>query len=502
MMADGEGEVDSVNAAMDRSKWPHNRLLRVVQYTEALAILAGAEQQRRVRAWSLDCEAFYRMVGRQRRELWRNAMLLPSGVQLDERCCFGDASAATKCARVSNLLVAEVRKALARFDAAHPTRDPAWLEWQQRRRELAISLNGSVEEWSSLNWFGMYVDDGLGGSADDLLYELSGAAVCDGGGEQQRRAAAHFDVARAVLQRFGWESAPSKEVPPCTELTALGVDVSLADGRLRLERRKRLRYVAAIDATLEARRVSFKAFRELLGRLEFAAGCFPPARQYMHALWRAARAKYRLANGYIMLSPSVRFELEWWRAEMLCAVHPGVPLAQPDPMPEVGKGSAAIYADAAGGGGVMAWAVRGAELLYVVDFVSPEDVELFGLRIADLEMLASTWGLVTLAPELSSSIVSFTDNTVVLAALRRLSTKAEGEAFPALLRRRTLWLAANDYVEAAARVTSANNRWADLGSRGRVAEACAEAEALGLQPRQLEIPADWRDLTWLWRERA
>ena len=35
---------------------------------------------------ALDCKAYYRIVGRQRRELWRNAVFLEDGVQLDERC--------------------------------------------------------------------------------------------------------------------------------------------------------------------------------------------------------------------------------------------------------------------------------------------------------------------------------------------------------------------------------------------------------------------------------
>ena len=37
-------------------------------------------------------------------------------VQLDERCCFGDTSAATKCAWISNLVVWRVRCAFQAVD--------------------------------------------------------------------------------------------------------------------------------------------------------------------------------------------------------------------------------------------------------------------------------------------------------------------------------------------------------------------------------------------------
>ena len=145
----------------------------------------------------------------------------------------------------------------------------------------------------------------------------------------------------------------------------------------------------------------------------------------------------------------------------------------------------------------MAWAVRGDELLYMVEHVSEEDREKYGLRIAELELLASTWGLVSLAPLLTTSVVSFTDNTVALAAMRRLSTRAEGEALPAMLRRRTRWIMERGVVEAAARITSENNRWADLGSRGAVEVACSEARRLGLRPRRVYVPRAWRKLSWL-----
>ena len=94
-------------------------------------------------------------------------------------------------------------------------------------------------------------------------------------------------------------------------------------------------------------------------------------------------------------------------------------------------------------------------------------------------------------------MVSFTDNTVALSAMRRLSTRADAPAMAAVIRRRTQWLLEHAVVEAAERITSANNVWADWGSRGRVRDVCAAAERLGMAATRVEIPADWRDLGWL-----
>ena len=234
-----------------------------------------------------------------------------------------------------------------------------------------------------------------------------------------------------------------------------------------------------------------------MGRLEFAAQCYPLGRQFMHALWRASRARYRFADGSIRIGESAREELRWWACELRSEEHRGVPLASPDPMPPVGDGAGAIYADACGEGGFAAWTIVGRELLYIEGLVAPEAMESHGLGIAELELLASTWGLVALAPSLPPAVVSFTDNTVALSAMRRLSARADGPAMAAVIRRRTQWLLEHGVIEAAERITSENNTWADWGSRGRGDEMRAAAIALGLTPRHVEIPPPWGDLDWL-----
>ena len=218
--------------------------------------MEGGQARRRARAWSLDCEAFYRVVGRQRAELWRNGIWLPDGVQLDERCCFGDASAATKCSRISNFLVFHIRKALDEFDSLHPTQDTRWMEWQRQRAVTAAAageMSDEVKRHSALFWIGMFIDDQMAGSADDLLFDLEGKAVCAASGEQQRRAKAHFELARQVLERFGWNSSESKECPPTLTITVLGVEIIMQENRWRISGDKRSRYAEQAKAMATSR---------------------------------------------------------------------------------------------------------------------------------------------------------------------------------------------------------------------------------------------------------
>ena len=51
-----------------------------------------------VKAAALDAVAYYKQFGRQMRELHRNCAVTAEGFVVDERCCFGSAADATKCA--------------------------------------------------------------------------------------------------------------------------------------------------------------------------------------------------------------------------------------------------------------------------------------------------------------------------------------------------------------------------------------------------------------------
>ena len=158
-----------------------------------------------------------------------------------------------------------------------------------------------------------------------------------------------------------------------------------------------------------------------------------------------------------------------------------------------------VYADASEGG-FSAWAlcddgvVRGVADVWAA-------AESASMIIAELELLASTLGLVALAPWLPLDVVSFTDNTVAEAAMRRLSTRTP--IMQAVARRRTCWMQAEGRVEVARRITSKANLWADIGSRpelGGWREVARQAAALGYPAELIAVPQGWRDIEGLLQE--
>ena len=480
----GGAAVDSVNGGMDRAAWPANRLVRVREYAEAAGAMQGAAQQRHTRLWSLDCEAFYRAVGRQRSELWRNGVWGLDGATLDGRCCFGDASAATKCSRISNYLVFQMRAALEAFDARHPTRDREWVEWQQQRRSAGVDAH--------LFWVAMYVDDSVASSADDLVFDAAGQEVCSAEGVQRRRAECHFEVARAAIERYGWVSSPGKEQHPAATVDALGVHMDLKTATMRLSADKCERYGAHVQQVLASATCARASYERLVGRLQFAAQCFPYGRQHMHACWRVMRSAFRLRGDAVLISGEARRELRWWVEHLGAAVISGVPLASVR-MPPIGAGCAAVYADASTSGGFMAWTVRDGTLLFAEGAWTAEEQQHLG--IAELELLASTFGIVAFERWLPRCVVSFTDNTVAQAAMRAAAVRSAGMQH--IVAARSQWLMERGIAEAARRITTTANLWADWGSRGQMERVLAQAEQLQLPWRRCVVPAAWRDvLAW------
>ena len=479
--------VDSLNGAMRREEWPHNRLMRIYEFSAGAAILetSGA----RVELWGLDVRAYYRAFGRQSGELWRTAFVDASGFTLDERCCFGSAADACKCARVSNYLAWQTLKALRAVDAQYPSREPHVLAWQAERRRLGREAGASEEEietqWAALHTFGFYIDDGAGASIADRVCRADGSPVMRDG-VWLRRSQLHFEAAKGVLRRFGLESAPNKEQPPALEIVSLGIEMDLKAGRMRVSEDKRRKYAAKAEAMAGLKSCSREEMVALLSRLQFAASCYPRGRQWLHAPWRAVRAQWRLANGNVLITKAVSRSLRKWAQELSLERHEGVPLASRTALPW-GDGVCAVYADASGEQGWMAWTVHQGELLFA-DGVWDDAVR--ELPICDKELLASTWGLVALAPESGArQVMSFTDNTVAQAAMRTQTPSAAAMAH--LVERRSEWLLENGCLESVHRITSKANLWADMGSRGETGGVLLQALALGYKPRRVYVEEKW-----------
>ena len=491
-LEDGRGGyVSSLNDSMERHRWPQCRLMRVAQFAESAAVMRASGAP--VALWGLDCEAFYRTMGRQRSQLWHNAMAVEGGFQIDERCCFGSAADAVKCVRVSNFIAHHVRLELDAVDRRYPSRDPLIQSWLERRAEVAAEAEVEAGEFARCSATGIYIDDLTAVSFADEVSDAAGVPLLRNGGPVTR-AQLHFEAAKRVLARFGFTSAPIKEQPPSHRLVALGVELDVDEGWMRLDGAKRKRYLKRVREALEKKSMGRAEYLQLLGRLQFAATCYPKARQWMHAAWRVARARFRLSDGKVPITLKVKEDLKRWEEALDAVVVPNVPLAtvrSVKPADEPGAG--AIYADASGSIGWGAWTLLDDEVIVVVGEWSEEELD---LGIAEKELYASTAGLVTLQRETRwTDVTSFTDNMVALAAMR--SCAPSTPRLQALVAARLEWMSEESVLEAAERVGSKSNLWADLLSRGRLHDVRQQATALGLRLRVVTAADEWQSLDWL-----
>jgi hypothetical protein len=493
MVEDGEGGyVSSINGSMARDRWPHNTLPRAAKTGEAAAILCSSGAP--VKLWGLDCDAYYRRFGRQRAELWRNAAVMAEGFQLDERCCFGSAADATKCARCSNLLAHATKRALRAVDAAHPTRDPQVLAWLAERKRAAVESGCSEaeasERYESLHAFSVYIDDGTGASIDDLLFSADGTPVMRDG-RQLRRAQLHFETAIATLKEFGHLSSAGKEQPPSDKVESLGLEINLAEDRMRILGRRRKSYAEKAEALVKAGTCERSELVSVLSKLLFAASCYPAGRPWLDAAWRVARARFNTSGDTVVLSKAAKAGLSRWARTLRGEMADGVPLAHAA-FPAFGSaGCGAIYADASGREGWCAWTVAEDELLITSGAWSSDEVADESFLICEKELLASTLGLIALAPLAQLQFIySFTDNTNAEAAMRRLAPRTQ--RMREMVAARSAWMRERGMFESAERISTHANLWADLGSRSAVDEAIDQAAALGLRVRVVDAPEGWR----------
>jgi hypothetical protein len=223
---------------------------------------------------------------------------------------------------------------------------------------------------------------------------------------------------RDTLRRFGHSSKPSKEQPPATAIELLGVSIDLLADTVRLTDGKRSRYAALAESAAQRTSLKLREHQRLLGRLQFAAQCYPRGRQWLHAALRVSKACFRLDGGCVPVTSRVRADQRRWVAELRREEHEGVPLACVRAVAAAGEpGTCSIYADASGSIGWAAWTVHEGDLLLTGGVWSEAVRE--GLLICEKELFASSAGLATLAAACGATDVwSFTDNANALAAMR------------------------------------------------------------------------------------
>ena len=492
----GAGRAVSVNAAIDRSEWPTVAMPRPMQIAGAAAVLLSSGGP--VQLWGCDCEAYYRKVGRQRAEIYRNCLWVRGGFVVDPREQFGDASAAVKCVRLTGLIVKEIHREMRIVDEDYPPREGWVLRWLKERPK-------GIAGRSDLGFFGMFVDDGAGGSIDDDLYRTDGAPVVGIGpdelglegawrGRQLRRSEMHFMHAMIGLHRLGEVSEASKEQRPSGRLEALGCVLTLGDRRVRLSESKRARYAEeAAEVAAGADTCDFQRLEEITHKLLYASTVYPSGRQWLHCLFRALKARYMLRRKEtVPVSRKMREALWLWEAELRRPGHAGVPLASPTSFPRAGEpGTTVTYSDASGDHGFGAWAWKGGrKVVYTCERWGARELGLH-INVKELvAMAASTEAFIEVWSD-TTHVCEFTDNTCAEWAAHNATPRTKG--MQDVMARRVAGLMARGVHTRVARVATTENVWADWLSRaGGEAKFLAQAAAMGIEVEKIAAAEWWR----------
>ena len=499
-MAVEGGPATSVNDAIDRSGWPYVPMVRPRDSAEAMAILLSSGEE--VLAWGWDGEAYYRKVGRQRAEVYRNCLWVLAGFVVDEREQFGDASAAVKCVRMSNLIAFAVRRAMAEVDACFPPRGERLRRWLRERPPLAA-------EGSQLGTFSLFVDDSSAASINDGLYEAGehGEEVLGVGPDTQHcteaerwrgrhlhRAQMHYSASIAVLHRMGHLSEASKEQHPSEEgMVNLGMDYDLKGRRMRLTDTKRGEYA---ERALEAAGQSVcprVEYESVLHKLLYAASAFPMGRQWLHCLFRGQKASFRTKYGGVPLSARMRKAMLQWKAELTRPSHAGVPMAARKGFPAPGDAGVLVsYSDASGTHGYGAWTFAEGKVLYTCGEWD-EEARAAHINAKELmAMAASTESMLVRVPS-ATHVREFTDNTTAEWAAHRMAPKVA--PLQCIMERRAHGLRQYGAYTWVSRIGTKENVWADLLSRaGGEPLFLAMVQELGLEAEWLPTGEGWMRL--------
>ena len=367
-------------------------------------------------------------------------------------------------------------------------------------RQAAAAESGcfpeeSARRFSSLFHVSVYIDDATGASLDDLLFGADGSPIIEDG-VHVRRASKHFQLAIQALKDFGVASSRRKEQPPAVSVESLGLEIDLEEDRMRILPSRRRSYVKAIAALLEQKSCPVDDLRSVLGKLLFAAACFPRGRRWLDPIWRLTHVKFRTHDGSVILSRNARAGLAKWSHTLQSSMADGVPLAH-GAFPTFGSPeTCAIYADASGQDGWCAWCAHDGRCFFTSGTWTEDELADGSFIIAEKELLASTLGLVTLAPLVGAKFVySWTDNTNAQAAMRRLQPRSD--RMRQMVDARCAWMSQAGILESAERITSSANLWADMGSRRQVQEAMGQARALDLEVVTVHPPPEWRSTSLL-----
>ena len=121
----------------------------------------------------------------------------------------------------------------------------------------------------------------------------------------------YFKTLYDLITELGLPINPDKVDPPTTELTCLGISISIGNSTLAIDQKKLDEIYQECCLTLELKYLSRQKFQSLLGKLLYIHKCVHPARIFVNRildLFRANSGKKR-----IKLTPEFFLDIKWFQ---------------------------------------------------------------------------------------------------------------------------------------------------------------------------------------------
>ena len=462
-----------------------------------------------IKVAKIDLPKCYKQNGQQTATRWARAYIGPGGRQRAlDRVGFGQTDGPEVCSGQTDVHCFLLRREFQYAEACYPSRCEHVIAWQRDRRAAARAMGGDPLVWSAREFVLAMLDDFGMVAFDDLLFRIDGSPVTLPWGEQRTWSHLVFSIIKSFEKRIGYAPLDvDKLESPRDRMLFLGVIADVVREEKSLDPDKRKRYLSRLREMLAAQTVSAANLLRMAFRLLVVCQVRPAYRQWLHSFFRAVRGQQRVRMLRLADLPELVDDANRFASLLASEDRIAAPLAPRVLFVPAGDHAAVKYEDASGPrqpgedsdheAGFGSWSVRGNFLFYIAGVWSAEEAS--RLHITVLEACITTFSTPTYieSPHFRdvSHFLEFSDNTGAEWMARRETPHAP--MLQHIAAKRASILEELGVFVTTARVSSEENVWADDLSRQRVDKVEREAWALGLQPVRLEVPAKWRDLSWL-----
>ena len=462
-----------------------------------------------IKVAKIDLPKCYKQNGQQTATRWARAYIGPDGRQRAlDRVGFGQTDGPEVCSGQTDVHCFLLRREFQYAEACYPSRCENVIAWQRDRRAAARAMGGDPLVWSAREFVLAMLDDFGMVAFDDLLFRIDGSPVTLPWGEQRTWSHLVFSIIKSFEKRIGYAPLDvDKLESPRDRMLFLGVIADVVREEKSLDPDKRKRYLSRLREMLAAQTVSAANLLRMAFRLLVVCQVRLAYRQWLHSFFRAVRGQQRVRMLRLADLPELVDDANRFASLLASEDRIAAPLAPRVLFVPAGDHAAVKYEDASGPrqpgedsdheAGFGSWSVRGSFLFYIAGVWTAE--EALRLHITVLEACITTFSTPTYieSPHFRdvSHFLEFSDNTGAEWMARRETPHAP--MLQHIAAKRAGMLEELGVFVTTARVSSEENVWADDLSRQRVDKVEREAWALGLQPVRLEVPAKWRDLSWL-----